>query len=211
MAAGGYSLYTENVVASMWVPILAGVVVFFGLVLTAAAVGGFVLWRFARRKWRAFHSHGAVVGAMALWEVFASRRRGGVPASADNVNRWTPRRVRREMWRSVDQAGAAVRAADEAGAPTADLPSLCRRLQAAAMDLDKVLRVEMLGPVPVEVSSQTRDIMQVASDVQRAAVVSASDATGQRVRDLTRDADHEIRLLDAGLASAQAALPPHSR
>ena len=195
----------------MWVPILAGVVVFFGLVLTAAAIGGFVLWRFARRKWRAFHSHGAVVGAMALWEVTASRRRGGAPASADDVNRWTARRVRKEMWRSVDQAGAAVRAADAAGAPTADLPSLCRRLQAAAMDLDKVLRVEMAGPVPVEVSSQTRDIMQAAADVQRAAVVSASDATGQRVRDLTRDAELEIRLLDAGLASAQAALPPHHR
>jgi hypothetical protein len=49
--------------------------------------------------------------------------------------------------------------------------------------------------------------MRAAGDIQRAAVVSASDSNGSQVRDLTRDAVHEIELLDAGLASAQAVLP----
>ena len=50
--------------------------------------------------------------------------------------------------------------------------------------------------------------MRAANDVQQAAVASAGDANGQRVRDLVRDADHEIQCLDAGLASARAVLPP---
>ena len=66
-------------------------------------------------------------------------------------------------------------------------------------------------PVPAEVAAQVIEVMQAAADVQRAAVASASDANGQRVRDLVRDADHEIQCLDAGLASAQAVLPPPSR
>jgi len=67
--------------------------------------------------------------------------------------------------------------------------------------------VEPAGPVPTEVRAQVHEVMRAAGDIQRAAVVSASDANGSRVRDLTRDAVHEIELLDAGLASAQAALP----
>jgi hypothetical protein len=79
------------------------------------------------------------------------------------------------------------------------------------MDLDKVLRVEPAGPVPTELRAQVHEVMRAAGDVQRAAVASASDANAQTVADLTRDAGHEIQLLDAGLASAQAALPhrPH--
>ena len=60
---------------------------------------------------------------------------------------------------------------------------------------------------PREVRAQVHEVMRAAGDIQRAAVVSASDANGQRVSDLTRDAGHEIELLDAGLASARAALP----
>jgi hypothetical protein len=181
---------------------------FLALMLAGLAVTGFLFWRLARRKWRAFHSHGAVIGATALWEAAAvRRRRGGEPTSPEEVGRWAPRRVRKEMWHSVDQADAAVRAAADVGAPTAELPSLCRRLQAAAMELDKVLRVEPAGPVPMELRTQVHEVMRAAGDVQRAAVVSASDASGQRVQELTRDAVHEIQILDAGLAAAQAALP----
>jgi hypothetical protein len=194
--------------ASIWVPLLAGTAAFFALMLAGLVVTGFLLWRLARRKWRAFHSHGAVISATALWEATAvRRRRGGEPTSPEEVGQWSPRRVRKEMWHSVDQADAAVRAATEVGAPTAELPSLCRRLHAAAMDLDKVLRVEPAGPVPMEIRTQVHEVIRAAGDVQRAAVVSASDANGQRVQELTRDAVHEIRLLDAGLASAQDALP----
>ena len=128
------------------------------------------------------------------------------PSTPDDIYRWTPRRVRKELWRSVDRADAAVRAASDAGAPIASLPSLCRRLHDAAVGLDRVLRIETSGTAPVDVAAQVIEVIQAASDVQRAAVASASDATGQQVSDLVRDADHEIQCLDAGVASAQAAL-----
>ncbi len=195
-------------IASIWVPVLAGLLLVLGLLMAGAAVGAFMLWRFGRRKWRAFRSHAAVVGALSLWEATASgRARRAVPASAEDMRQWAPRRVRREMWRAVDQAGAAVRTATDLDAPTAELPSLCRRLHAAAVDLDRVLRIEPDGAVPPGACSQAIEVMRAASDVQQAAVASASDANGQRVHDLTRDAVQEIQLLDAGLASARAALP----
>lgn len=185
---------------------------FLALMLAGLVVTGFLLWRLVRRKWRAFHAHGAVIGATALWEATAvRRRRGGESTSPEEVGQWTPGRARKEMWRAVDRADAAVRAAADLSAPTAELPSVCRRLQAAAMDLDKVLRVEPAGLVATELRTQVHDVMQAAGDVQRAAVAAASDANGQRVGELTRDADHEIQLLEAGLASAQAALPPRPR
>lgn len=198
--------------ADLWEPVLVGTLVVATVLMSGMVVGGLLVWRYGRRKWRAFHSHGAVVGAMALWEATAAggyRRRA--PWSPEDVYRWTPRRVRKELWRSVDGADAAVRAASDAGAPTASLPSLCRRLNAAAVALDRVLRIESSGTVPTEVAAQVVEVIQAASDVQRAAVASASDATGQQVRDLVHDADHEIQCLDAGLASAQAALPRRRR
>jgi hypothetical protein len=176
-------------------------------------VGAYLLWRYGRRKWRAFHAHGAVVGAVALWEATARRRRAGdgsVPSDGELAS-WSPRVLRRELWHSVDQASAAVRAATGVGAPTAELPALCRRLHAAAVDLDKILRVTPAAPVPADVAGQAGDIMRAAADVGAAAVASASDANGERVRRLTDDAGHEIALLDAGLASARSALTPPPR
>ena len=105
------------------------------------------------------------------------------------------------MWRSVDRATTAVRAADDLGGPTAELPSLCRRLQAAAVDLDRVLRVDPGRPVPGPVVRQVLEVVRAADDVQQAAVASAGEANAQRLRDLTEDAGHELTLLDAGLAS----------
>jgi hypothetical protein len=112
------------------------------------------------------------------------------------------------MWRAVDQAEAAVRAAAGVGAPTASLPSLCHRLREAAIGIDQVLRVDPAGPVPPAVAEQAVDVVRAAGDLQRAAVASASDATGQQVSDLAHDADQEIQLLAAGLASARTVLPP---
>ena len=195
--------------AALWEPILAGALVLATLLMGGVAVAGFLVWRYGRRKWRAFHSHGAVIGAVALWEATAAHGFGRrAPWTPEDVYRWTPRQVRKELWRAVDQAGAAVRAASDAGAPTASLPALCRRLHEVAVGLDQVLRVESTGTVPGEVASQAIEVMRAASDVKAAAVASASDATGQQVRDLVRDADHEIQCLDAGLASARSVLPP---
>jgi hypothetical protein len=195
------------VVAALWEPLLAGVLMF-ALVLGAGFVVSAVLvWRYCRRKWRAFHSHGLVIGAAALWEATSSGRFTRTP-SYEDPSRWTARRLRRELWRAVDRADAAVRAASQAGAPTASLPALCDRLHQVSIGLDRVLRVEQAGPVPGPVASQAIDVMRAATDVQRAAVASASDANGQRVSTLVRDAQHEIQCLDAGLASAAAVLPP---
>lgn len=194
--------------ASIWVPLMAAVLVFFALVVSGLLVAGYFLWRFGRRQWRAFHSHGAVVGAVALWEATSSVRfRPRTPGPVADLATWTPRQVRKEMWRSVDRADSAVRTADGVGAPTASLPSLCRRLHDAAMALDQVLRVESQGPVPAEVAAQAAEVIEAASGVQEAAVAAASDANGHRVRELTRDADHEIQILDAGLASVRAVMP----
>ena len=112
--------------------LLLGFVLLAGLLSVAFLTGGFLLWRYGRRKIRSFRSHGAVIGAAALWDVAASNRwnRAGAVVTSAELQQWSAARVGKEMWRSVDRATAAVRAADELGGPTAELPSLCRRLQA---------------------------------------------------------------------------------
>ena len=117
-------------VASILESLALGVVLVAGVVCMAALAGGFLLWRSVRRRLRALRTHGAVIGATAVWEAAASNRwnRTGASATPDDVAAWSPTRVRRELWRSVDRAGAAVRAADAVGAPTAELPSLCLSL-----------------------------------------------------------------------------------
>lgn len=193
--------------ASILETLALGVVVAVGLVTLAVVVGGYLLWRYARRRVRALRSHGAVLGATAVWEAAASNRwnRSGVPAGAADVSGWSSTRVRKEMWRSVDRAASAVRAADVVGAPTAELPSLCRRLQDAATDLDKVLRVDPAARLPAALCDQVVEVLRAADDVQQAAVASAGEASGQRVRELTEDARNECTYLDAGLASFRSA------
>jgi len=193
-------------VASILESLALGMVLLAGLACAAALTGGFLLWRFVRRRIRALRTHGAVIGATAVWEAAASNRwnRTGVPTSAADVASWSSTRVRKELWRSVDRAASAVRAADSVGAPTAELPSLCWRLQTAATDLDKVLRVDPAARVPAALCEQVVEVMRAADDVQQAAVGSAGEANSQRVRDLTEDAGNELTLLDAGLASMRA-------
>jgi hypothetical protein len=198
--------------ASVWVPFLVGGLVFISLVVATISAAGFLLWRYGRRKWRALRSHSAVVGAGLLWTAASARYvRPRRATSPDDMSDWPARQVRREMWRSVDRAEAAVRTADDLGGPTASLPSLCRRLRHAAMGLDRILRVEPDGAASPILAAQAFDVMRAASDVQQAAVLSAGDANARRVDELSRDADHELVCLDAGLASTQAVLgrPDH--
>ena len=197
-------------VASILESLALGVVLLVGMVSVVALTGAFLLWRFARRRLRAFRTHGAVIGATAVWEAAASNRwnRSGVPASPADLSTWSSTRVRKELWRSVDRAATAVRAADSVGAPTAELPSLCRRLQAAATDIDKVLRVDPAARVPTALGEQVVEVMRAADDIQQAAVASAGEANGHRVRELTADAGDELTLLDAGLASWRTAGQP---
>ena len=190
-------------VASLLESLALGVVLVAGMCALALLAGGFLLWRYGRRKLRALRSHGAVIGATAVWDAAASNRwnRNGAPVTEAAVVQWSATRVRKELWRSVDRAASAVRAADAVDAPTAELPSLCRRLQAAATDIDKVLRVDPAARVPAALCDQVVEVMRAADDVQRAAVASAGEANSHRVRELTEDAGHELELLDAGLAS----------
>lgn len=193
-------------VASILESLFLGVLLLAGLVSLTVLTGVFLVWRFARRRLLAFRSHGAVIGATAVWDAAASNRwnRTSAVATPSVVGKWSATRVRKEMWRSVDRAAAAVRTADEVGAPTAELPSLCRRLQAAATDLDKVLRVDPGATVPGPLCDQVVEVMHAADDVQRAAVASAGEANAPRVRELTEDAGNELSLLDAGLASMRS-------
>ena len=197
---------TGSILESLFLGFLLLAAVSFVAVVTV----GFLVWRYGRRKLRAFRSHGAVIGASAMWDAAASNRwnrSAGVVTSAE-LQQWSSARVAKEMWHSVDRAAAAVRTADEVGGPTADLPSLCRRLQSAAVDIDKVLRVDPGAPVPVAVGDQVLEVIRAATDVQQAAVASAGEASGQRIRDLTEDAGHELTVLDAGLDSMRSPRRP---
>jgi hypothetical protein len=193
------------VLASVWGSVLDVVAVLFVLSLAAAIVAALVVGRTVRRRWRLVRSHGAFIALLALWDATAAlraRRRG--PRAGDNWS--SPRRVRRSLWQAVDAATDAVRTAADLGAPVAELPSLCRRLERVATDLDRVLRLEPVGPVPPSIRGHVQDVMRAADDVRRVAIASASDACDPQVAQLTGDADDEVRLLDAGLASARAAL-----
>ncbi len=137
-------------IGSILESLFLGLLALAGFTFLVVVTGGFLLWRYGRRKLRAFRSHGAVIGATAMWDVAASNRwnRSGAAVTPAELQQWTSARVAKEMWRTVDRASAAVRATDELGGPTAELPSLCRRLQAAAVDIDKVLRVDSGGAGP---------------------------------------------------------------
>jgi hypothetical protein len=158
--------------------LLLGFVLLAGLAAVAFLTGGFLLWRYGRRKLRSFRSHGAIVGATALWDVAASNRwnHSGAEVTSAELQQWSAARVGKEMWRSVDRAS----------------------------DIDKVLRVDPAAPVPSAVGEQVLEVMRAAIDVQQAAMTSAGEASSQRIRDLTEDAGHELTLLDAGLASMRS-------
>jgi hypothetical protein len=194
--------------ASVWVPLLVGMMVFASLVALSVATAGYLVWRYGRRRWRMLHSHHAVVTAGMLWTAFSSRyaRRGPARSAAD-MHDWPARTVRREMWRTVDRAELAVRTADDLGGPTVSLLSLCRRLRHAAIAVDRVLRVDPDRATSSTVAVQAFDVMQAAGDIQRAAVASAGHATGLHVDALTRDADQELLAFDAGLDSTRALTP----
>jgi hypothetical protein len=191
---------------SLFEPLIAGAALFMAAFTAGLLVVGFVLWRYGRRKWRSVRNHGLVVGAVAVWEATESLRGRWSPPQSE-VGKWTSRQARRQMWRAVEHAERAVRAADDVGATTVGLAGICSRLRTSVRSLDTVLRVEPSGALPVELRAQVGDVLRAASDVQRAAVASAGDLNGQRVRALVQDADNELRCLDAGLESARTALP----
>ncbi len=198
--------------ASILTPLIFGLLLVIFLMLVGAAVGGFMLWRWGRRRYREIRNHVAGRTVAGAWSVVGNRRSPWASAFTwDDVHRWTPQRARREMWRAVDAAESAVRVADAGGASVAELPALCRRIREVSSDVDRILRVE---PAPAPGSSDTSglraqvaDVIDAAIDVQRAAVAAASDANADKVKALTRDAGDELDCVAAGLTRSAYPVP----
>ena len=183
----------------------------FLLGLGAAVAGAVLVTHRVRRRWRLVRSHGAVVLLLGVWEAIGARRVRHQPVRSFDEGFWSsPRHVRRELRQSVAAANETVRTAEELGAPVAELPVLCRRLEWAATDLDRVLRLDSSGPVPVSMRGSVHDVLRAAEDVRRVAVTAAGEACDPSVAELVRDTADEVRVLGAGLASARkvAGLPP---
>src|SRR3974390_3249950 len=102
-------------VASILASLVLGVILVVGVTMLALVAGGYILWRRLRRRMIAFRSHGAILGATAVWDATASTRWGRHhgPVTQTDVGRWSGARARKEVWRSVDRATAAVQVADQ--------------------------------------------------------------------------------------------------
>lgn len=171
------------------VVVVAGAVAF----VTVVAV----VWHRLRRRWRAIRSSAALRSGVALLWSFRVGSREPAP------------RMRYELWQSVSDATRAVRAALEAGAPLGDLPSLSRRLRAAADDIDRMLavavRLDPGAPAMEGLRGRVAEVRDAASAIRSAALASASDAASDRVQALAEDALREVQCVAAGVARSRAA------
>jgi hypothetical protein len=125
--------------------------------------------------------------------------------------RWlTAAAARRRLWRAVSAAGHAVTAAREAGAPTGDLDSLCRRLRQAAADADRSLvlagRATAASRRAEPVSAQVSDLVRAAGLIQDAAASAVASLSRPAARSLADDARREAEALAAGIATASRAV-----
>jgi len=181
------------------------------LIMAGTVVAVLLVARALRRRWVAFKDGAMGYGMASAISVASERLPRRRPAAISGVSAWAPQRARREMWRSVEAATAAVRVAERSGAAVGDLPMLCRRLHAVAAGLDELLRVE-----PPEGSAaqalggdslrdQVNVVLRSAADVQHTAVVAASSAQSPRVRTLQRDLADEV---DCVVAGAGQGAPP---
>lgn len=187
-----------------------------GLVLAAVAVVlvavTWVIWRAARRRWRALQRHTAVRSAAALWAL----ARHGVGVSRPGWHgRASTAAVRRHLWRAVGAAEGAVRQAVAAGGAVGELPLLSRRLREVAAEVDRLLAMgDGVGPASPELQGarrQATDVVDAATSIRLAAIAAAGEVARTRARWLREDADREVRSLSAGLARARAAFPTPER
>ncbi|MHB8429619.1 MAG: hypothetical protein ACYDDZ_03685 [Acidimicrobiales bacterium] len=197
--------------ASLWIPILAGASVFVALTLLFGTVLVFLLWRVGRRKWRTFRSHGLVVAASTAWVSARGYRRPRAPLSHPELQKATGRRVRHELSCALEHTEAVVATAAGVGTSTGSLSGLVCQLRGPAEELDRLLRVDPTHTVATELADQVWSVVQAANDIRAAAMAQASDATAERVRQLVRDAHDELVCIDAGLASARSTFPPLAR
>ena len=152
----------------------------------------------------------------------AAGRAGGISAGAARAGwrwlwsrplpgrRWiAASRARRSLWRAVSAADHAVAAARKAGAPTGDLPALCRRLRQAAADADRSLAIAARAApaaTPREpASAEVTDLVRAAGRIQDAAASAVASLSRPAARSLADDARREADALSAGIASASRA------
>jgi len=184
---------------------------FIVLVVGTAVVFGVIVALRARRRWHAVRDHAATRSAMAAGSVAIAAARGRrrpAVAAPEELARWSAARTRREMWRAVDSAQAAVRAGVSMGAPVGDLPALCGRLQRNAETLDSILRHEVDSNPSATVRAQVAEVLLASNTVQRAGVLASGEALSPEIATLVADAENEVQCVTAGLASMRAASGP---
>src|SRR5690349_22436016 len=180
-----------------------------------AAAGGLWLRRRVRRR------------LQALGPVLAGRARGAAAAVGGGAGsrwlwslpvpdrRWREGgRARRELWQAVSAAEHAVAAARRGGAPTGDLPALCRRLRQAAESADRRLAIGQrpvvpdAGPEPSV--SEVSGLVSAAGQIQAAASAALASLSRPAARQLADDVRIEVAALATGLARAAGAEGPPS-
>jgi hypothetical protein len=186
MAASTLSLFVGGLVVLM-------------LIGTAAVAAGYLLYRYAMRRWRLLRDHVMVRTAMATWDGVQAVRYRRTKVSASQ--QWSRTKTRREIWRAVGAADKALTHAVEVGAPVADLPSLGRRLHQSANELDRLLALDAGGAA---LRPHVDQLLTAASDIQLAAVNAAGDTAAPAVRSLAADAEREFRAISEGLARSRA-------
>ena len=121
-------------------------------------------------------------------------------------------RARRELWRAVGAAEYAVAAARRGGAPTGDLPALCRRLRQAAESADRRLaigqRPAVPGAGPEPGVSEVSGLVSAAGQIQAAASAALASVSAPAAHQLAADVQIEAEALSAGLASAAGTKGP---
>jgi hypothetical protein len=187
-----------------------------GTVLVAVAVAGAVWLR--RRLERlgqvlAVRAKGAAAMVGSSFDGAGSRWLWSLPVPD---RRWREGgRARRELWRAVGAAEHAVAAARRGGAPTGDLPALCRRLRQATESADRRLaigqRPAVPGAGPDLTVGEVSGLVSAAGQIQAAASAALASVSQPTARQLAGDVRIEVEALAAGLARAAAAEgPPRS-
>ena len=175
-----------------------------GIVVLAAAVTG-VWWLRRRVRRRLGTINHAATAAHAGWRWRLSQP---VPD-----RRWlVVTRQRRTLWRAVSAAEQAMATAQQAGAPTGDLHTLCRRLRRAAQDAYRSLSVARgaasCGREAGQARSGIDDPLTAAGLIQDAAASAVASLSEPAARHLPGDARREAEALEAGLTSAAQAAGP---
>jgi hypothetical protein len=178
--------------------------------VAVVAAGAVWLWRRVRRRLDGLGQILAVRGREA------AAMAGGSVGSAGSRWLWSlpvpdrrwreGGRARRELWRAVGAAEHAVAAARHGGAPTGDLPALCRRLRQAAGTADRRLaigqRPAVPGAGPEAAVSEVSGLVSAAGQIQAAASAALASLSAPAAHQLAGDVRIEAEALAAGLASA---------